>query len=280
MKTKCRISFRKQELLELVSLLEQQRIPYISSLLPGSDNPLISFEVFDNHPAWPTISALREQYHFSLLYTHVFSQKEIRSALWCRVGLVNHVGYPQPENEWLATRFTYEGYDAETKVHGRQVQSFRIKREPKLKNKQFMDLTWPQELFVKKEVVEKLEEIGATGYEVWDLLLHGTGQPANEVVQLAVPHTTKAKACLEGHATTWLTPTVTKYMPYQNPILSFTPALLQEKVDFLRSQEWFGEGGAWREIIISQKVVKLILDNGWRGISLAPVQIGPENKKI
>lgn len=272
MKIKYRISFRESESQELIAIIRQFSIKYDSVILPGSTNALISFDVYDDHIAWEEIYDLVEKHNIPYIHTNVFSKKEIRSAQWCRVKLINHVGYPQPEDEWLATRFTYADYDQESGTFSHQIESFRIKQEPRLKSKQFMDLTWPHEIFVRKEIIKKFEEANIKGYLTSDVLIHKTGEPSKEILQIVVPKITEADAILKDHPISTTSNKILKYMPHTYDILKFTHELLAEREDFILSKEWFGDKNAFREILVSQKVTNLILDNNWKGISLEPVQ--------
>ena len=50
--------------------------------------------------------------------------------------------------------------------------------------------------------------------------------------------------------------------------------LLAEEVDLVRTHDWFGDGfEGHREIFATQRVARLILDRGWKGLHMAPVQI-------
>lgn len=47
-----------------------------------------------------------------------------------------------------------------------------------------------------------------------------------------------------------------------------------EEADLVRSQDWYGDGfEAHREMFATQRVARLILESGWKGLYLAPVQI-------
>ncbi len=281
MRVKYRIGFRKSKSQELMAVIEQHNIKHNSRDLPGSTDPLITFDVYDTHVAWETISDLVSKNRISHLHTNVFTKKEIRFAQWCRVKLIHHVGYPQPEDEWLSTRFTYANYDPESRTFSHQVEDFRIKQEPRLKNKHFMDLTWPYEIFARIEVIEELKAAKVKGYIARDVLIHDTGKPSKEIQQIVIPKITQANAILKDHPISTSSDKVIKYMPHTHGILGFTPELLAESVDFVLSKEWFGDKNAFREILVSQKVANLILDNNWKGISLEPVQIDdtfPQNK--
>jgi hypothetical protein len=48
---------------------------------------------------------------------------------------------------------------------------------------------------------------------------------------------------------------------------------LKANLDFQLTDEWFGSGAnARREILASQRVVRLILENKWKGAKLVPIQ--------
>lgn len=274
MRVKYRISFRKSESHELMAVIEQHNIKHSSLLTPGGTDPLISFDVYDTHVAWETILNLVRKNNLPHHHTNVFTKKEIRAAQWCRVKLINHVGYPQPEDEWLSTHFTYANFDPESRTYSHQIEDFRIKKEPRLKNKHFMDLTWPREIFARIEVIEKLKAANVKGFVARDVLIHKTGKPSKEIQQIAIPKITKADAILNDHPiTTKPGDKVIKYIPHTRGILGINPELLTEPEDFVLSKEWFGDRNAFREILVSQKVTNLILDNNWKGLSLEPIQV-------
>lgn len=158
MKVRYHIAFRDSKVPDLMSIINKHRIKYKSVSLPGDTNSLISFDIHDDHVAWETISLLVKKHNLPIQHTNIFSNEEIKEALWCRVNLIHHVGYPQPENKWLSTRFTYADFDPLSGIYSHQIENFRIKKEPRLKNKHFMDLTWPHEIFAKKEVMERIED--------------------------------------------------------------------------------------------------------------------------
>lgn len=47
---------------------------------------------------------------------------------------------------------------------------------------------------------------------------------------------------------------------------------LVKEVDCQLTYEWFG-GARFREILISHRFAKIILDNDWSGVSLKPVKL-------
>ena len=53
---------------------------------------------------------------------------------------------------------------------------------------------------------------------------------------------------------------------------------LPSNVDLVRTAEWFGSGrNAYREILISNRLATLILDNGWKGVDLKAVRLVEES---
>ena len=51
-------------------------------------------------------------------------------------------------------------------------------------------------------------------------------------------------------------------------------AVADLQVDFVFTCEWFGDRrAAYREIIASNKVARLILENNWEGVSLKPIKL-------
>jgi hypothetical protein len=49
---------------------------------------------------------------------------------------------------------------------------------------------------------------------------------------------------------------------------------LPSKLDIFQTYEWFGSGhNAFREVIISNRMAKLIIQNGWRGVRLKVVEV-------
>jgi hypothetical protein len=50
-------------------------------------------------------------------------------------------------------------------------------------------------------------------------------------------------------------------------------AALKTDVDFQVTNEWFGNGSSARhEILVSQRVAAVILENRWHGMELVPTQ--------
>ncbi len=50
---------------------------------------------------------------------------------------------------------------------------------------------------------------------------------------------------------------------------------LRKGVDIMETQEWFGAGGksAYKEVFISSRLARLILDQGWKGVMMKVVEL-------
>jgi hypothetical protein len=45
-------------------------------------------------------------------------------------------------------------------------------------------------------------------------------------------------------------------------------------VDVMQTYEWFGSGhSAYREILVSNRLARIILDEGWKGVALKVVEL-------
>lgn len=275
MKIKYRISFRNSKLPNLLEILHHHTIKYKANTLPGDSSPLISFDIYNNHPAWVEIKALVDKHKISYLTKNIFSRKEIQEAKWCRLKPYHYIDYPQPEDEWQSTHFTYENYDPKSGVFSDQSKPFRIKDEPKSnKIRDFMTLYWTYVLLAKNEVIDVLKNKGVSNFDTFDVLLNTSGMPSRKLSQIIIPTITSATAKLSKHSSPREYEYASKYLPHTVGVLEYSEKLLLETEDFLLSKEWFGDGSmAYREILVSQKVSNLVLENRWRGIDLEPIKI-------
>lgn len=276
METWHRVAFNGDTKSTFLHRVKELGIQYKVSPLPHHETGLISFDITETDPDWPEVAALLEQFGASNIYNTIFSEEEILSAPWSRLIPTFEQGYPQPENSWSANPITYEGECSKCGVYARQRESFRIKKEPRLGKKSFMSLYWTYALFAVPAVFEAFTEDELTGYEKWPVLIHKTSQPAHSIAQVHVPHTSQAALIPEETLNRKLCPEcgTVKYFPHRRGYMQFTLELLETNLDFLLSREWFGDGhAAYREILVSNKVARLIIENKWHGVQLKPVKV-------
>jgi len=239
---------------------------------------LITFEIKESDPRWLQIAELmREKGKADLFFDTVFSQEEILSAEWVRLIPIFEQGYPQPEATWVRNPINYEGQCPQCGAGYRQVAPFRLAKEPRLGRHDFFSLYWTYTVFCTPRVLETLRAHAIRGYEVWEALLHKTGQPSRLVSQLVFPHVAGPGLLDEDklQPETCSQCGLTKYAYHKRGYMHFKREALQAEVDILQTHEWFGSGGygGYREILISRRLAELILREGWRGVRLKPVKL-------
>jgi hypothetical protein len=239
---------------------------------------LITFEIKESDPRWLQIAELmREKGKADLFFDTVFSQEEILSAEWVRLIPTFEQGYPQPEATWVRNPINYEGKCPQCGAGYRQVAPFRLAKEPCLGRHDFFSLYWTYTVFCTPRVLETLRAHAIRGYEVWEALLHKTGQPSRSVSQLVFPHMAGPGLLDEDklQPETCSQCGLTKYAYHKRGYMHFKREALQAEVDILQTYEWFGSGGygGYREILISRRLAELILREGWRGVRLKPVKL-------
>lgn len=272
-----RIAFHAGDIPDFKEILGNKLgIDYKVSPLPHREVGLIYFDITESHPHWPAVETLIQEIGASNIYNTIFSEEEILRASWSRLIPAFEQGYPQPENSWSANPITYEGECTKCGVYARQRESFRIKKEPRLGKKSFMSLYWTYALFAVPAVFEAFAENELSGYEKWPVLLHKTGQPAQSIAQVYMPYLATAALVPEETLKRNVCPEcgTVKYFPHMRGYMQFTAELLDADLDFMLSREWFGDGhAAYREILVSNKVARLILENKLQGVQLKPVKV-------
>lgn len=259
---------------ELLKPIAELNIPHKIVELPGGGNSLVTFDISEDDSHWDMVFQLLKAhlgfdiYHGGDQYETFFSEKEIRESEWLRIIPIFVQGYPQPEANWPFRQVSLENVCPECGIF-KQNNYMRLKKEPDLGKNSFMSFITQYAIFAIPKVFLGLEAIKAQGYDAWKVLIHRTQQPSAKVQQIYVQN--QAKPGLSDSATTRYTSCsvcgVTKYYPHRKGIMCFPKNALPPDVDFVETNEWFGIGqGAYREILVSNRVAQLILDKGWQGI--------------
>ncbi len=267
-----RVSFGKTDAVD--AQLEALNIRYKKTLgLHG--NYLITFEINESDPRWPQVSELVRRTGAPDLLNTVFTQEEILGADRLRLIPRFEQGYPQPKESWITNPINYDNFCRQCGTF-RQKTSFRVKKEPSLGKKDFMTLYWTYALFSTTRVLGEFEAQRTRGYEVWPLVIHKTNTPSEEVSQLFIPtimspglmkaEDLKKQTCPECH--------VTKYYPHMRGVMYLKRDSLVPDVDLMQTHEWFGDGHfAYREILVSNKLARLVIDKGWQGVTFKVVEL-------
>jgi hypothetical protein len=275
----------------LESILGEFGVKYKIWPLPDTLKGLITFDIEETEPAWKVVCEWARTGRVSNVYDTVFTPDEIRQAEWIRLIPMHEQGYAQPKNlGWI--RLVYDDVCPQCGAGYRQKAPYRLEKEPHLGRYDFMSLFATYGVFCTPKVVTALKAHEFRGYEVWDALIHRTKQPSTVVSQLVFPLIAApgladvdkvlsdegvkeliASAGGEWHATCPHC-SITKYTPHMRGYMHVHREAFPPDTDVVQSYEWFGSGhAAYREIFISKRFARLILDEGWRGLRLKPVEL-------
>ncbi|MFZ2361818.1 MAG: hypothetical protein WA040_20945 [Anaerolineae bacterium] len=267
-----RITYNKLDAVE--HLLDKWAINCVKSPLPG-DGYILTFEIAESDRRWPQIAELLRQKQTLDLYETFFTSQEIEAAEWIRLSPTFEQGYPAPKEGWELT--TYADECPNCGAGYRQKAPFRLAKEPRLGKHSFMSLYWTYTIFTSQQVITALAAADIRGYERWDVLLHRTGQPSQVVSQLFFPEIAEAGLAEEDQLQPETCPqcSLTKYGYHKRGYMHYRRNALRTGVDIQLTQEWFGSGShiGFREILISNQLARLIMENNWRGVSLKPVKL-------
>ena len=197
----------------------------------------------------------------------LFTDEEILNAEWLRIrGGFPEIGYPEPHNKWLKESPNYADRCKKCGTF-RQVDSFTIKKEPRLGKYHFMSLYWTFAIFAVDAVFEALKANDFQGYERWPVHLLKAGKDSDIITQLFIP--TIAAPGLVGAED--LNPVrceqcgQLKYQKYhKRGVMQLRRDSIPADVDFFQTYEWFGEGyQPRRELIVSNRFAQLVYGEQW-----------------
>jgi hypothetical protein len=236
------------------------------------------FEIAEDHPAFREAMERRAKE-----YTHIatfFTDEERLNAEWCIVwGVHSIVSYRIPRgNAWSEDFF--QGDCKKCGVGWKQIAPYRLKAEPKLGKNQFCGFGGGFELFCTPLVLEEFARHGIKGFETWPVLLKKKGDEQIQslkqirVTEMAKPAVAEELVERERYSQTdCVICGQTWHAHYVRGILPLRKSTLKRNVDFQLTNEWFGNScSARHEILVSQRVVRLILENKWKGAELIPIQ--------
>lgn len=256
--------------------IKRMAIKHESLPLPGGKSNIITFDIEESDPNWPEVKKLIESYRAVDRYETVFSDDEVLAAEWLRMIPTFERGYPQPESMWIKQRPNYKGYCRNCGVH-EQVAPFRIKGEPKLSGHDFMTLFWGHPLFCTARVFEAFEANGFRGYERWDVILHREDVPSKTIWQLHVPRIAGPGLLEKNELYHEVCPEcgTVKYRSHLRGIMYMRRDAIPDGLDFVRTHEWYGakSKAAYREILVSNRVARLVLEKGWKGVRFKVVEL-------
>lgn len=236
------------------------------------------FETTEDNPAWPKIKTFLKGDHTYIRTRYTDDEK--LNAEWCKIWEDHSiVSYRIPQgNAWSEEYFTKSC--EKCGVGWKQIAPFRLKQEPKLGKSQFCGFGGGFELFCTPLVLEEFARHGINGFETWPVLLQKKGDEQSASLKEIIVTETAEPAIAEDLVErerynrnvcpvcdqTW-------HSHYVRGMLPLRRSALKPNVDFQLTNEWFGNSSSARhEILVSQRVVRLILENKWKGAELVPIQ--------
>lgn len=240
--------------------------------LPGGGDPLVAFDVDEEHPNWPTLRTLFEQWQTSDMLRTEFSKKEVDRARWLNLMSDWHHGYPQPDELDFGYRqasYDLTDYCVRCGIGMKQKAPFQMKGEPKWGKRGILQLNWVfDEYFVTPEVWQSVFKPHGIDFHP---VLNTKGAKLKTVVQLIAHEEvgivtdglpTEEAACPKCRRT--------KYLPITRG--PFPPLTGEPSTAMVKSLEYFGSGAsAHRAVLVAQRVAHALVANKVRGASLRPV---------
>lgn len=237
--------------------------------LPGGGDPVLAFDVDENHPTWPSLLLLFQRWRASDMVRTEFAKKEVESARWLEIGAWHH-GYPQPNEDVFGYRqATYDlaNWCERCGIGKRQKAPFQMKCDPKWGRNAMMQLVWVyDELFTTPDAWTRVFK--PAGVECRPVL-NTKGVELKTVVQLVVEVAVGIIAdglvsdrCGRCERT--------KYLPVTR---GYFPALREAPTaPIVRTREYFGSGAqADQRLLSSQDLARALTAGDIRGASFKPV---------
>jgi hypothetical protein len=259
-------------------IFELLGIKHEKTLRPRSGNYLISFNIYESHPAWSQVEELIKITNAINRYETVFTKEEQLAAEWLRFSPLLERGYPKPENTWKEK--TYDNVCPRCAAGYVQKAPFRMGGEPRMGKHDFLSLYWTWTAFCTQRVLEAFRENSFKGYDTLPVLISREGDISQSISQLIFPHVAgpgladEDKVIDEKEPRMGFCPVcgITKYSYHNRGYMHIKREALVMDVDFQLTYEWFGSI-THREFLISNRVAKLILDSGWLRVLLKPVEL-------
>lgn len=263
--------------IELIKYLDNNDIVYEHSNLTN----FIILEVFTDEPYWNELENILKLHDKTpTIVEKIYTKKELNNAEWFEIGSTYRLGYPQPEDEYK--HITYDDSNYCPKCGGGLVQkdSFYINKLPKFKSRNFYQPYWIEdELFVSTKVVDKFKEEKITGIEILDVKKYRKNETIDFVKQikineilpkgLIINENELEKEIICGKCGKL------KYIVKGSTVLRFKRNLFNDKPNFVKTYEQFGDGRICaRDIIVSKRVYDIIISNNLgRGLIFEPIEL-------
>jgi len=254
--------------------------------------------ISEDHDQWQEVKELEERLEPGThLIFNRFTKREMNSADWFAIGAKGHHGYPQPEDDFKSFTYNTDNLCSRCGVGGAQNAPFRLRKKPNKKRTHFLQLNWVfDEFFVPHEVAAVLAEAGVSGIEFLPPVLHKSGEPCDDLLQMRVMSglvdgldsgnldravclpSPQGSDCRFDSAAPIADSSEycgrSKYLNMHRGPFVFDADALADAPDVVKSREWFGSGAAARKLVLVSKAFRdLVVSQKWRGLEFEPVQL-------
>jgi len=245
---------------------------------PAEFSSVRFFDISEDDPRWPKVSEIIKKNKIPTLARAEFTKEEILSAEWVWISPVyfEDESFPEPhlDDSWKKMSFDYENECPDCGVGLRQKAPIRLKGEPNLKNNDFMSVFWAYPIFARPEVLNTLMENKIEGFEISPVINHSSNTALETVKQMRVIDELLPCIIPDNLQREHRRCTHIKYYGISHVMLTYPKANFINLPDLIRSGEWFGTGYAANQLILaSAKFIKVYMENGWKGLSLAPIRL-------
>ena len=261
MKLKYRFAFREEDNIAVVEYLKGIKKKYDNSTV------INVVEVFENTEEFEFIE--KNVVRPGIIITPVYSKEEMEDADWYEVRSTWRWEYPKPNNDkadFIDITFNRPEVCPGEYCGIRQVDLFKINKEPDWKNRHFVMLNWVHgELFVKTETARFLLNSGLKGFEIKDVMLYKKNVLAENIKQIYVNSSLKPGLIVDEGIKQINTCEVCGSKRY---ITSGRPVHFKKEIfegldlDIIKTDEVFG---IWslndRIIYISKRLYSILVDN-------------------
>jgi hypothetical protein len=231
----------------------------------------VAFDIDESQPQWSKIADWMKRRGISSFVSTSFSETEVRAAAWIALKPTWHHGYPQPNADVFGYReVTYDltEYCDLCGIGKKQKAPFQMKAEPRWGRSGILQLNWIVDEYFA------LPRVWSTVFKPYGIecrpVTNKRGIPLKTVVQLVsteevdivTDELSRSKCVKCGRI---------KYLPVSRG--PFPSLINMPSVHIVKTRQNFGSGAsAYREVLVSKDIARLLLANKVRGVSLLPVQ--------
>ncbi len=248
------------------------------------------FDMYEDNPLWPEVEKILSSAGIITTATTEFTKEEIMSAEWVTIYPSHFCGYPMPNltDEWRGISFNAGQECKDCGIGRKQIAPIYLKSEPRLGRNHFMGIFWTYDIFARNKVFDVLTKNNITGFEIYPAIHYKKKKPLETIKQLKIIGEL-APGVIASNLTRTDVEGITadniithesypcghiKYIGLSRGMYKFSRNIFKEMPDLIKTNEWFGSGHeAIQLVLASAKFVKVYMENNWKGLNLAPIEL-------